>query len=52
MENKLDQLKYIDKFLCDKLSKEELRDLVPRMLKDESLFRSLRLYSSMSGAFV
>ena len=52
MENKLDQFKYIDKFLYDSLSKEELRELVYRMLKDESLFRSLRLYSSMNGAFV
>ena len=49
---KLDQLQYIDRFLYDNLNKEELRALVYELLKDESLFRSFRLYSSMKGAFV
>ncbi|MDT8394559.1 MAG: hypothetical protein RQ761_12000 [Bacteroidales bacterium] len=50
--DKLDQLEYIDRFLYDDLSMEELRALVYALLQDESLFRSFRLYSSMKGAFV
>lgn len=52
MKNKLDQLQYIDRFLYDKLSKDELRSLVYELINDESLFRSFRLYTSMKGAFV
>lgn len=50
--DKLNQLQYIDKFLFDKLSKDELRELIYKLLHDESLFRSFRLYTSMKGAFV
>ena len=50
--NKLDQLQYVDRFLYDDLSKDELRALVYELLSDESLFRSFRLYTSMKGAFV
>ena len=49
---KMDQLNYIDEFIYDNLSKEELRVLVYELLTDESLFRSFRLYTSMKGAFV
>lgn len=49
---KLDQLKYIDRFLYDNLSKDELRTLIYKLLKDESLFRSFRLHTAMKGAFV
>jgi len=52
METKLEQLQFIDKFLYDNLSKEELRLLVYELLNDENLSRSFRLYASMKGAFV
>lgn len=52
MKSNVDKLEFIDRFLYDELSKDELRELVYRLLKDESLFRSFRLYSSMKGAFV
>jgi hypothetical protein len=50
--DKIDQLKFIDEFLYDNLSKDELRALVSELLTDKSLFRSFRLYASMKGAFV
>ena len=52
MKSNLDMLEFIDRFLYDELSKDELRELIFRLLKDENLFRSFRFYSSMKGAFV
>ena len=45
---KLEQLKYIDNFIDDKLDKEELRILVYDLINDESLRRSFRLFSQVN----
>ncbi len=42
---KLDQLRYIDKYIDDDLSKDELRMLVYDLISDESLRRSFKLFS-------
>ncbi len=42
---KLEQLHYIDKYIDDDLSKDELRALVYNLISDESLRRSFKLFS-------
>ncbi len=44
--DKIEQLKCIDNFIYDNMDKEELRDLVYHLIKDESLVRSFRLFSA------
>lgn len=45
--NKIEQLECIDNYISDKMSKDELRALVYEMIKDESLIRSFRMFSTV-----
>ena len=42
---KIEQLNYIDKYIGDDLSKDELRILVYDLINDASLRRSFRMFS-------
>lgn len=44
---KIEQLKTIDSYIDDKMSKDELRQLVCELINDESLVRSFRLFSAV-----
>ena len=44
---KIEQLNYIDKYIGDDLSKDELRILVYDLINDESLRRSFRMFSQV-----
>jgi len=44
---KIEQLQYIDKYIGDDLSKDELRILVYDLINDESLRRSFRMFSQV-----
>jgi len=44
---KIEQLNYIDKYIDDNMSKEELRILVYDLINDESLRRSFKLFSQV-----
>ncbi len=44
---KIEQLHYIDKYIDDSMSKEELRMLVYDLINDESLRRSFKLFSQV-----
>ncbi|MEN8224793.1 MAG: hypothetical protein ABFS05_05475 [Bacteroidota bacterium] len=44
--NKFEQLEYIDNYIADNMSKEELRALVYDLINDESLIRSFRMFST------
>lgn len=44
---KIEQLKTIDNYIDDKMSKDELRELVYDLINDESLVRSFRLFSAV-----
>lgn len=43
---KIEQLKYIDAYIDDDLSKDELRKLVYELISDESLRRSFKMFSN------
>ena len=45
---KIEQLHYIDKYIDDNLSKEELRMLVYDLINDESLRRSFKMFSQVN----
>ncbi|MEE4256091.1 MAG: hypothetical protein V2I47_03555 [Bacteroidales bacterium] len=45
---KIEQLKYIDAYIDDSLSKEELRKLVYELISDESLRRSFKMFSQLN----
>jgi hypothetical protein len=42
---KIEQLQYIENYIGDNLSKDELRELVYRLISDESLRRSFKMFS-------
>ena len=44
---KIEQLNYIDKYIGNDLSKDELRILVYDLINDESLRRSFRMFSQV-----
>ena len=44
---KIEQLETIDNYIDDKMSKDELRQLVCELINDESLVRSFRLFSAV-----
>ena len=44
---KIEQLNYIEKYIGDDLSKDELRILVYDLISDESLRRSFRMFSQV-----
>ena len=44
---KIEQLQYIDKYIDDNLSKDELRMLVYDLINDESLRRSFKMFSQV-----
>ncbi|MDT8394560.1 MAG: hypothetical protein RQ761_12005 [Bacteroidales bacterium] len=44
---KIEQLRTIDNYIDDKMSKDELRELVCELINDESLVRSFRLFSAV-----
>ncbi len=44
---KIEQLQYIDKYIGDDLSKDELRMLVFDLINDESLRRSFKMFSQV-----
>ena len=45
--NKIEQLECIDNYISDKMSKEELRELVYEMINDDSLIRSFKMFSAV-----
>ncbi len=45
---KIEQLRYIDRYIDDNMSKEELRKLVYELITDDSLMRSFRLFSQLN----
>jgi len=42
---KIEQLHYIDKYIDDNLSEDELRQLVYELITNDSLRRSFRMFS-------
>ena len=44
---KIDHLNYIDKYIGNDMSKDELRILVYDLINDESLRRSFRMFSQV-----
>ena len=44
---KIEQLHYIDKYIDDNLSKDELRMLVYDLINDEGLRRSFKMFSQV-----
>jgi len=44
--NKFEQLECIEDYISDNMNKEELRVLIYNLIKDDSLIRSFRLFST------
>ena len=44
---KIEQLRCIDNYIDDNMSKEELRELIYELISNESLIRSFRMFSSV-----
>jgi hypothetical protein len=45
---KIDHLSYIDKYIDDNLSEDELRKLVYELITNDSLRRSFKMFSQIS----